>query len=273
MMNGIRKQKIRNIAAFTAAAAVVFAAACALAVSYPSPQGSVNDFANLLSPATSEKLESILTNLYNKTGDAVVVVTVDKTDPQTLEEYATGIFSKWGIGNKEKDTGILLLVAPNNPKGRKIKIETGYGMESTLTDIESGRIINDIMAPVCKTGNLEQCIADGTMAIVTKVAKEKGLSVQDLGGTAVAMPQAAGRAAPAKPDSPFVKFVKTVFTIIIVIILIIVFIKNPWLFFALLMSGRGGGGGSWSSGGGGFGGGFGGFGGGSSGGGGASGGW
>lgn len=255
---------------------LVLAAAPCLAAegsNYPAHgDTAVNDFAKLLKPETSSQLETLLRTLFAKTNAAVVVVTVNTTEPETLEQYATGLFEKWGIGQKEKHNGVLLLVAPNNPKDKKIRIETGYGEEGALTDIESGHIIRDKMVPYCSQGDMDHCITNGVLGIVEKIAKDNNLTLSDITGATGTLSgtKTYHRRATAQKITP----IQIIFGIIFVIFMIWLLIRHPFLFMLLISGGRGGGGGGWSSGdSGGFGGGFGGFGGGSSGGGGASGGW
>jgi uncharacterized protein len=80
---------------------------------------------------------SIGRELYDKTGSEAAVVVIDTTGDESIEEYANGLFREWGIGNKQKNNGVLLLVAV---KDRKMRIEVGYGLEGILPDGKTGRI-------------------------------------------------------------------------------------------------------------------------------------
>lgn len=264
----------------------------------PAPDGYVTDTAEMISPGLEAELETLIGSLDAKTTAQIAVVTVPTTEPDSIEQYAVDLFEKWGIGNKEKDNGVLLLLAPKNSGNRRVRIEVGYGLEGALNDAAAGRIIRDVMAPHCKADEFDRCVAAGAVAIISAVAGEykykldKNMQLVPADGSTppAAEPGAAsgktngqpfrydGTAAssrtgiPRTPAGIIKKLLSNIVGVIVVILMIILFITNPRLFFLLLLtSGRGGG---WSGGDrGGFGGGFGGFGGGGSGGGGASGGW
>lgn len=257
---------------------------------YPSNDGYVTDTADIISPQLEDELETLITNLETKTTAQVAVVTVPSTKPESIEQYAVRLYEKWGIGEKSKDNGVLLLIAPGNESPR-IRIEVGYGLEGAINDAWCGRVIRDVMAPHCEAGDMDRCVASGAIAIIGKAAGEYKYklneSAQLVPADGAAPPPDAQAGAPAGepfrdisgeaqksiPTTPagiVKKLMSNIVGVIVVIFMIILFITNPRLFFLLLFM-RGGGGG-WSSGDrGGFGGGFGGFGGGSSGGGGASG--
>ncbi|MCX6715420.1 MAG: YgcG family protein [Candidatus Taylorbacteria bacterium] len=132
-----------------------------------SPTGYVNDFANIIGPTERSALETNLKDLEDSTGAQVAVVTVPSLDDETVETYAVKLFAEWGIGNKEKDTGLLILVAPTE---RKVRIEVGYGLEGTVTDLQSGNIIRDVMTPAFKEGNYAEGIS-GAVEAVTQIIK------------------------------------------------------------------------------------------------------
>jgi len=217
---------------------------------YPDhPQGYVSDFAGVISAQDKDLIASLAQGLEEKTTDQMAVVTINSTQPETIEGYAVELFKRWGIGHKGKDNGILLLVAVQD---RKVRIETGYGLEGTLPDVIGNKIIRDIMVPSFKSGQYSTGIKNGAVAIVSVMTGDKSFNIASHEGSSEAPP-------------------------------------TVWVFFAIMMIvmflrmfGRVVGGGPtrgyWGGGyigGGGFsgGGGFGGFGGGFSGGGGASGGW
>lgn len=142
----------------------------AVSLAYQSPgkpTGFLNDFANVISVSQKQSLENKLQALQNATSFQVVVATIPSLGNETVETYAVKLFEEWGIGQKGKDTGLLILVAPND---RVAKIETGYGTEGVVTDIQSGNIINKIMIPAFKEGNYSEGISgavDAVGAIVT----------------------------------------------------------------------------------------------------------
>ncbi len=136
--------KKRLSIAFLALLVFPFSAAAQNPQSLPMPQGPVNDFAQVLDPATKNRLETKLTETERKAGPALVVVTVQNLDGMSVEEYAVRLFKRYGIGHKGKDDGVLLLLAL---KERKVRIEVGYGLEGRLTDGRSGDIIRQYALP------------------------------------------------------------------------------------------------------------------------------
>lgn len=225
---------------------------------------AVNDFAGLLSPGTVSRLEGFSRALRGKTGDAVVVATVKSIAPETVEGYAVKLFEKWGIGEKGKDNGVLILVAAEE---RKTRIEVGYGLEGIIPDAAASQIIRNLMLPAFREGSYDRGVDLAVQAVIGKIAAERGLEIDGLDKNAAAAAETDGES-----SNPVV---------LIVFLLIIFFpILRLIAYRAAGRTVRAGAGGFWTgygggSGGGrgGFSGGFGGFGGGMSGGGGASGGW
>jgi len=225
-------------------------------VSYPAANGYVVDQSGIIDGAAQSRMAGWILELKQKTSAEVAVVTVDTTGPLSIEEYAVNLFQRFGIGQKGKDSGVLLLVAY---KDRHMRIEVGYGLEGAITDAYSSRIINTIMTPEFKDGNFSDGIEKGTAAIVSLIAKEYNV-------TLTGVPEPVYQDQQAGP----------VWILLLIICIFISFFFShaggvvPILLTPGLYNRSSGGGGF---GGGGFGGGFGGFGGGMSGGGGASGGW
>lgn len=152
-----------------------FLAAClllgqpALALDVPALRGHVNDHAGLLSGATAQKLEAFLTEFEKSDSTQIVVLTVASLEDEALEEYALKAADTWGIGQKGKDNGALLLVAKAE---RKIRIEVGYGLEGTLTDLLAGRIIDYEMVPRFKAGDFEGGVLAGVVGMAEAVRGE-----------------------------------------------------------------------------------------------------
>jgi uncharacterized protein len=221
--------------------------------------GWVNDFAGVIDASSAAKLTSLIGELNQKTGAQIAVVTIKSLEEDSLEDFSSRLFKSWGIGQKGKDNGVLLLVSYAD---KKIRIEVGYGLEALLPDSFAGETIRDIIAPEFKNGEFGAGILGGVNAIRSRIAGYYNVTL-----TGNYEPENGNQYAQAyKQLGP----VKTVLMIIFFIFMIIMFIRHPALFMLLFFMGGGRGGGY----GGGFGGGgFGGFGGGMSGGGGASGGW
>lgn len=139
----------------------------------PEPFRFVNDFTvkkQFFSKEFSDELHSYLLELAKEKGTQLVVVAIDDLQGQDASVYAIGLLNDWQIGQKGKDNGVLILIKPkiNDEKG-KIFITTGYGMEGELPDIFLGRVINEIMLPSFKAGNIEVGIWNGVLEIVNKI--------------------------------------------------------------------------------------------------------
>jgi len=227
----------------------------------PTSKTLVTDFANILSPENKTELEVKLVAFNDSSSTQIAVVIMDNIRGYEVADYGQKLASAWGIGQKGKNNGILLLIAPNE---RKVTIQTGYGVEAVVPDIIAGRIINNTILPAFKQGDYYGGINAGVDDLISFT---KGEFKADKKGK--------------KHDALSLILV---IMFVIIIILIGIFGKNNrgngtlirgggmWMGGAL-GGGFGGGGSSWGGGGSSGGGGFGGFGGGGFGGGGASGSW
>jgi len=243
-------------ALFAALAVLLLASAGArAALDFPPLSGRVVDQAGILSDDAKDKLTALLAEHEQQTGNQIVVVTLKSLGGRDIADYGYQLGRAWGIGQKGKNNGALIIVAPNE---RKTRIEVGYGLEGQLTDAQSALIIQNTMLPYFKKGDYDSGVLAATVQVL-----------EALGGK----PSNADQLPQPQPDAgqgghggiPI---------FLIVIVLWLVFGRFFWpLFFlgGIMGGGRGGGFGGGS--GGGFGGGGFSGGGGSFGGGGASGGW
>jgi len=145
---------------------------CALAVSayaltFPQLTGRVVDDAGILDQATKTALERKLGDFETKTTGQLVVVTLKSLQGTSIEDYGYQLGRHWGIGQKEKNTGALLIVAPNE---RKVRIEVGYGFEGTLTDAVSRLIIENSILPRFRVGDFAGGITRGVDDIIQAVS-------------------------------------------------------------------------------------------------------
>ncbi|MDQ6757176.1 MAG: TPM domain-containing protein [Bacteroidota bacterium] len=240
----------------------------------PTPPQAVNDFGNFLESFQKEALEKKIRDYNDSTSSAIVIVTVPDLQGYDISELALKYLREWGIGTKEKNNGVLILVSKAE---RKANIQTGYGMEGVLPDITAKHIIDEVMVPNFKANDYYRGFDQAVDAIILAAAGEYKSDIKN------------------SPQNFHISF-RTIFFLIIIIIFILSRIGGGgggnymsrrgssglgglgWFFLGNMLGGgsRGGWGGSSGGFGGGFGGGgggFGGFGGGSGGGGGASGGW
>ncbi len=130
---------------------------------FPALTGRVVDDAGVLSASTQNELTNMLAAHERATGQQVVVVTLDSLQGYTIEDFGYQLGRNWGIGQKGKNTGALLIVAP---KEHKVRIEVGYGLEGTLTDATSRTIIENDILPSFKRGDFNAGIVAGTSSIL-----------------------------------------------------------------------------------------------------------
>lgn len=135
----------------------------------PSEQTSVYDQAKMMSGFEQKSLEQKLIKYYDSTSTQIVVLTVNSLEGREIAMYATELAHKWGIGDKDKDNGILILASKNE---REITIRTGYGVEHLLTDALSRRIINNIITPEFKKGNFYGGFDNATTTIMQIMSGE-----------------------------------------------------------------------------------------------------
>lgn len=144
--------------------ALLCACVAAWAINLPSLTGRIVDQANIIPANVRSALEPKLADLESKSGIQLVVATVSSLEGQEIEPYANQLFRTWKLGEKQKNNGVLLLVAPNE---RRVRIEVGYGLEGTLTDALSKVIIANAIAPRFKTGEYGDGITRGVDDIIT----------------------------------------------------------------------------------------------------------
>ena len=149
----------------------------AKAVVEPTNMFYVNDYANVLSSETKEYIMNTCVELQNKTGAQIVVVTVDSLDGESLEEYATELFRKFGIGDTEKNNGVLMLCSTGD---RRFRIEVGYGLEGALPDGKTGRIQDEYIIPYLRNDNYDEGIRNGFSAILQEVCSEYNIEIEGI---------------------------------------------------------------------------------------------
>lgn len=127
-----------------------------------SPTGFVNDFAGVLSEDDERTIDEDLAQFRSDTSNELVVATIDTIDGDTIENYANRLFREWGIGDSEKNNGVLLLIVTGD---RLVRIEVGYGLEGAITDLESGRIIDGVLVPRFREGDYAGGIIEAATAL------------------------------------------------------------------------------------------------------------
>jgi uncharacterized protein len=249
------------------------------------PTGYATDLAGVIGEEKKASLEALCTELEQKTGAQLAIVTVRSLEGESVETYAVDLFKQLGVGSKKDNRGVLLLLAPNE---RKYRIEVGYGLEPVINDARAGDA-GRAMVPFLRRGDYDGAIQTSAWQLAKYIAEDVGVT---LSGQPPAPRNQIGGGSIGSPAL----WITSLFPVFWILLFVSIFFRvirslagrggsggSGCLWFLLGMlassSGRGSGGG-W--GGGGFGGGsggwsggggFGGFGGGSSGGGGASGSW
>ena len=146
-------------AMFLVTGAYVFAAD----LKFPALTGRVVDDAGILSTSTKSELDAMLAQHERSTSEQVAVVTLDSLQGHSIEDYGYQLGRYWGIGQKGKNNGAILIVAPHE---RKTRIEVGYGLEGQLTDAISRVIIEEKILPQFRNGDFNAGVLDGTAAIL-----------------------------------------------------------------------------------------------------------
>jgi len=137
------------------------------------PQGYVTDLAQVINPATRQKIEMLGTELQQKTGAQLAVVTVNSLEGQTREDYAAALYKHLGVGSKKDDRGVLILIAP---KDRQYKIEVGYGLEPVINDARAGDVGRD-MVPDLRKSDYSAAALVGATGVAQFIAADAGVQL------------------------------------------------------------------------------------------------
>ena len=132
----------------------------------PELKNPVMDLADVIDEKTEAQLNTYIQQVYSQTDVQIAVLTIRSLGNYPIEEVSIDVAEQWKLGKKNKDTGVLLLVAPND---RSLRIEVGYGLEGVLTDAQSDKIIRKYITPQFKENNYSQGIVNGVIKI-TEIA-------------------------------------------------------------------------------------------------------
>ncbi len=139
----------------------------ASAVSYPAVSGFVTDNANMIDQTYDAKITQLALDIEKESTVEIAVVTIDSLEGESIEMYAVNLFEKWGIGKKDKDNGLLILVAKQE---REYRFEVGYGLEGTITDSMKVNIGDRIIVPNFRNGDYGKGIYE-SMLVVKELVK------------------------------------------------------------------------------------------------------
>lgn len=235
------------------------------AISYPKPTSNkyLNDYAGVVDQSSSKQIIALGNELEKQTGAQVVIVTINSLEGVPIEDYANGLFRKWGIGQASKDNGVLILLAV---KDKVWRVEVGRGLEGRLPDALTNRIMLELGKDDFIAGEYGQGLSKAYSVFCDEIAAEYGITLTH--SLHVMLPTQNTTSRQPRSNVPY-------FLIMAILVIDLLFNRGrllsfigKMLFWSSLSGGRRNG-----RGGPGGGGGFGGFGGGSSNGGGSSGGW
>lgn len=137
------------------------------------PQGYVSDFANVVDPASKSQLETYCTTVESSTGVQMALVTIPSLESEPIEDVANTIYRAWGVGQKGKDEGVLLLLVINDHRNR---LEVGYGLEPILPDGFAGSVLRE-MRPALRQQHYGEAFMAAAETIGTTVAKTKNVTL------------------------------------------------------------------------------------------------
>lgn len=227
--------------ALAALTAALCAALPAFAFTPPPIDGHVNDAAGKLTATQRQALNAKLDDVRQKTGYEIAALIAGPLEGEAIEDVAFATFKAWKLGQKGKDNGVLLVIAPSE---RRVRIETGKGVGGDLTDLESNEIIRTNISPHLRENRFFEAVDEGTNAIVTTLTK----------GQFSSGPAKARRPPPPASRSRGLGGFGTI-AFVVFLLVINLFLRRRGGGFFFFWPG-GGGGGGWGGGGGGGGGGF-----------------
>lgn len=142
-------------------------------VPVPPHAARITDQANMLTSEQRSALDAVLADYESKSGSQIAILLLPSTAPEAIEQYSIRVADAWKLGRKGVDDGVLLVVAKDNPPAlRRLRIEAGRGVQGVLTDAQSKRVLQDVIAPHFRQGDYYGGLAAGVSAIATLLDKE-----------------------------------------------------------------------------------------------------
>ena len=155
---------------------VILLGCSSTAASLPEFTAPVVDSIGRVSAEVETQIISELTTFLQTGGPQIAVAVVDTTGNASIENYSSDLARSWGIGDNEKDNGVLMLIAL---KDRDLRIEIGSGVEGELTDVLAGRIVDTIMLPRLRVNDVDGAVRDGARAVM-QVWRGEGIAPQPI---------------------------------------------------------------------------------------------
>ncbi|MCW5300097.1 YgcG family protein [Herbaspirillum lusitanum] len=142
-------------------------------VAVPALTSHVTDQAGMLDEQQRRTLDQVLTDYETRTGSQIAVLLIASTAPEAIEQYGIRVADAWKLGRKGIDDGVILIVAKDNPKAlRRLRIEAGRGVQGSLTDAQSKRILEDVIAPHFRQNDYYGGLAAGVSALTSLLDRE-----------------------------------------------------------------------------------------------------
>lgn len=141
---------------------------------YPTEKKYVNDYAGVIGETSEQYIVNAGEELEQKTGAQAVVVVIKSLQGNNLESYATGLFNEWGIGQQDKNNGLLILVAIND---RKWRVEVGKGLENVISNTNSASTMEELAKPYFKESNYEEGIKSAYSFFAQTIAKNNNVTL------------------------------------------------------------------------------------------------
>jgi len=141
---------------------------------FPKPAGAVNDFARVISPDDKARMEELSREVLEKTGTSIVIATVQTIGNNDVNDYVSRLYQVWGIGRKGEDKGVLIFLTLRE---RKVRIETGYGVEGILPDGLVGEILDKYAIPHFRQGNYGKGLVNAAHAVASVVARDANVQL------------------------------------------------------------------------------------------------
>jgi len=137
------------------------------------PQGYVSDFADVMDQGSRDQINAYCARVERATGAQIALVTLRTTEGEPVEDVANLLYRKWGIGQKQTNEGVLVLLVVND---RRSRIEVGYGLEPIITDGYVGSLLRSLR-PSLRNSDYAQALADAAHQLGEKIAASKGVTI------------------------------------------------------------------------------------------------
>ncbi len=139
----------------------------------PPLKSRVTDTAGMLGPEQRARLENVLKDYENRSGGQIGILLISSTAPEAIEQYSIRVADAWKLGRQGVDDGVILVVAKDNPKSlRRLRIEAGRGIQGTVTDAQSKRILEDVIAPHFRQNDFYGGLTAGVAALTVLMNQE-----------------------------------------------------------------------------------------------------